>query len=67
MAETTEEERSPRILVPSLEKDRNPIYTHRVTVLSSVHSTPPSEGSQGGNELQQPVGYTESSLAGDHS
>lgn len=39
MAEITERESTPRILVSALEKGKNPIYFHRATI-------PPGEASQ---------------------
>ena len=41
MAEPTEGESSPRILVPALEGGRNPIYSHGASAPNDIHSVPP--------------------------
>lgn len=45
VAETTEGKSAPRILVLTLERGRNPIYPHRATAPSSVHSPPQGRAS----------------------
>lgn len=59
--EIREKESTLRILVSALERGRNPTYSHRVTVPGYIHSAS-SDGAS-----QQPAGWTQCSLADDHS
>ena len=48
MAEPTEGESSPRILVPALEGGRNPIYSHGASAPNDIHSVLPDGTSHEG-------------------
>lgn len=45
MAEITKGENTSGILVPALEGGKTPIYPHRATTPSNVHSAPPGKTS----------------------